>query len=583
MGDLLQNQYSSVFSNPNSETKKSPKIDITHQDILESIDFSPEDIVKAINEIGTYSTSGEKDIPAIVLKNCKETLAYPIWKMWKESLETGEIPPEFKYQIITPVHKKGSKAIPSNYRPISLTSHLIKIFERVLRIKIVAYLEENNILCPNQHGFRPGRSCLTQLLKHVDTILRNFLENNSTDSIYLDYAKAFDKVDHTLLLEKLYSYGIRGKIHAWLTSYLRNRIQTVVINGVKSYPATVQSGVPQGTVLGPVLFILYLNDLTKCIKHSYVSSFADDTRLLKEIQTTLDVDLLQTDLNESIRWSAENNMSLHTDKFEYLCHNTGSSKLLQELPFSSEFYKYTTDDGTCITPASMVCDLGINITPELLWSPHINIITNSARKVTSWALSVFKDRSATTMLLLYKSLIRSKVEYNCPLWDPTKVEDIVTLESIQRSFTSKIASVSELHYWERLEKLNLMSLQRRRERYSIIVIYKILHKIIPNDLNIAFVTSERRGIRVKIPSIQRDSKLKYITQYDASFPVRASKLWNRIPANLTTKSSMESFKSGLTRYLQSFPDHPPIQGLSSKNSLLDLNSNQRVCWASGLQ
>ena len=187
------------------------------------------------------------------------------------------------------------------------------------------------------------------------------------------------------------------------------------------------------------------------------------------------------------------------------------------------------------------------------------------------------------MLLLYKSLIRSKVEYNCPLWDPTKVEDIVTLESIQRSFTSKIASVSELHYWERLEKLNLMSLQRRRERYSIIVIYKILHKIIPNDLNIAFVTSERRGIRVKIPSIQRDSKLKYITQYDASFPVRASKLWNRIPANLTTKSSMESFKSGLTRYLQSFPDHPPIQGLSSKNSLLDLNSNQRVCWASGLQ
>ena len=421
-------------------------------------------------------------------------------------------------------------------------------------------------------------------MKHVDTILRNFLENNSTDSIYLDYAKAFDKVDHTLLLEKLYSYGIRGKIHAWLTSYLRNRIQTVVINGVKSYPATVQSGVPQGTVLGPVLFILYLNDLTKCIKHSYVSSFADDTRLLKEIQTTLDVDLLQTDLNESIRWSAENNMSLHTDKFEYLCHNTGSSKLLQELPFSSEFYKYTTDDGTCITPASMVCDLGINITPELLWSPHINIITNSARKVTSWALSVFKDRSATTMLLLYKSLIRSKVEYNCPLWDPTKVEDIVTLESIQRSFTSKIASVSELHYWERLEKLNLMSLQRRRERYSIIVIYKILHKIIPNDLNIAFVTSERRGIRVKIPSIQRDSKLKYITQYDASFPVRASKLWNRIPANLTTKSSMESFKSALTRYLQSFPDHPPIQGLSSKNSLLDLNSNRRVCWASsGLQ
>ena len=274
------------------------------------------------------------------------------------------------------------------------------------------------------------------------------LKKNDTDSIYLDYAKAFDKVDHILLLEKLHAYGIRGYLHAWLTSYLNNRIQTVAINGEKSYPATVKSGVPQGTVLGPVLFILYLNDLTKCVKHSIISSFADDTRLLKEIQNTHDVDLLQSDLNESVRWSTENNMCLHANKFEYINHTTGSSKLLQELPFSSQHFQYTTEDGTCITPTTIVRDLGINIVPDLQWSPHINIICDSARKMTAWILSIFQDRSITVMLHLYKCLIRSKVEYCCPLWDPTKVEDIETLEGTSKTTTTTtpLKSAQYLNY-----------------------------------------------------------------------------------------------------------------------------------------
>ena len=498
--------------------------------------------------------------------------------MWRESLDTGEIPPDLKFQLITPVHKKGSKALPSNYRPISLTSNLIKIFERVLRTKIVAYLERNKIICRNQHGFRRGRSCLTQLLYHVDLILLNFLNGNDTDSIYLDYAKAFDKVDHSLLLQKLHSYGIRGKLLTWLSNYLNNRSQVVAINGAKSYPASVMSGVPQGTVLGPVLFILYLNDLTRCIRHSVISSFADDTRLQKEIQCTDDVKLLQEDLDESVRWSEENNMALHINKFEYLCHSTGYSKLLQQLPFSSQFYQYTTKDGTNIEPTHIVRDLGINIVPDLQWTPHINIICDSARKMTSWILSVFADRSVTTMLTLFKSLIRSKVEYCCPLWDPTRVQDIETLEGVQRHYTSKISCVTDYHYYDRLKYLKLMSLQRRRERYSIITIFKILNEMIPNDIGLTFSTNERRGIRVNIPSINKEAKMKYTSQYDNSFRIRASKLWNSIPPEITRKTTMESFKPALTRFLQSFPDRPPIQGCASRNSILDYNRYERGCW-----
>lgn len=267
----------------------------------------------------------------------------------------------------------------------------------------MAFLEEENILCKNQHAFRKGKSCLTQLINHVDNILQNFLENKDTDSIYLDFAKAFDKVDHTLLLEKLHAYGIRGKLHAWFVSYLRNRNQTVVVNGKKSFPAPVISGVPQGTVLGPILFILYLNDMRTCVKHSIISSFADDTRIQKGIDHVEDKNLLQSDLNECIGWSEKNNMQMHVGKFELLMHSTGTSKLMQELPYSSQFNEYTTSDGTSIYPSPKVRDLGIDIVPDLQWSPHINTICDNARRLIAWSLSVFEDRSPDTMLQLYKS------------------------------------------------------------------------------------------------------------------------------------------------------------------------------------
>ena len=172
---------------------------------------------------------------------------------------------------------------------------------------------------------------------------------------------------------------------------------------------------------------------------------------------------------------------------------------------------------------------------------------------------------------LYKSLIRSRVEYCCPLWDPAKIEDIVTLEGVQRSFTSRIDSISHLHYYDRLKYLKMMSLQRRRERYSIIMMFKILHNMSPNDIGIEFTQSDRRGIRAKVPKITRDAKLKHRTQYDNSFAVRGPMLWNRIPAHITNKPSLDSFKFALTTWLYSLPDRPPIQGISSRNSILDFN------------
>ena len=570
MADMLQEQYASVFSDPEVNTDNHPS---EHPliSILEDIDFNCEDITSAIKEIGEFSACGDSDIPSVILKNCAEELSYPIWLIWKYSFDTGWISPAFKSQLITPVFKKGSKAKAANYRPISLTPHVIKIFGRVIRKTIVKHLEENQIICKNQHGFMKGRSCLTQLIVHIDTILKNFLEGNDTDSLYLDFAKAFDKVDHKILLNKLHACGIRGKLLEWLKSYLSNRHQTVVVNGAQSYPAEVKSGVPQGTVLGPILFLIYINDLSQCIKHSLVSHFADDTRILKAITCSNDVALLQEDLHETIAWSTKNKMVLNEDKFELICHTVSKTNPLKELPYTTQFYEYITADGTVISSSDSVRDLGANVCPTLTWSPHINIISDKGRQLIAWVLSVFSDRSEYTMMSLYKSLIRSRLEYLSPLWHPSKIEDIKMLEGVQRLFTSKIKGLSQYSYWERLEKLKLMSLQRRRERFIIINVWKIINGISPNDIHLQTVVSGRRGVRVKVPPLNRTATAHCQSLYDNSFGVVGPKLWNTIPTKLTHITNQTTFKTALSKYLAQIPDHPPIQGIASENSLLDMN------------
>ena len=411
----------------------------------EDLHFTQADIVKAIKEIDESSACGPDDIPAIVLKRCCNTISEPILYIWEQSFETAIIPQLYKEQIITPIHKKGSRAKPEEYRPVSLTSHVIKTFERVMRDIIVDFLERNVIIWANQHGFRKGRSCLTQLLHHVDDILNNFTLNQDTDSIYLDFAKAFDKVDHNLLLKKLQRYGFQGRLLNWIEAFLTGRQQRVVVNGKLSFLAWVLSGVPQGTVLGPILFLIFINDMNSCILHSILRSFADDTRIMRAIKTTEDSALLQEDLNRVIKWASDNNMLLHQDKFEVLNHSTGKNALLKQLPFTSELYCYQTTEGT-LYPQDSVKDLGVLITTDLRWTPHIRSIAKKATSMSAWVFSVFQNRSVEAMLTLYKTMVRSHLEYCCPLWNPSKIGDIQILETVQRSFTSRIHGFQHLDY-----------------------------------------------------------------------------------------------------------------------------------------
>ena len=521
------------------------------------------------------ASSTDHDIPAPILKECKKNISYPVFLIWKESFESELIPEDMKIQSISPIFKKGDKSDPGNYRPISLTSHLIKVFERVIRKKLVHHLESNNLLSDKQHGFRKGRSCLTHLLKHIDDIIKSLLNGNEHDVIYLDFAKAFDKVDHEILIHKLRQCGVQGKLLKWIEQFLTNRKQFVAINGFHSILALVLSGVPQGSVLGPILFLIYINDLQCILKGSTAGSFADDTRLSKQISSCKDVSVLQDDLNAVVEWATHNNMVLHENKFEYLAYRTASSKLLEELPFTAQWMQYNTPSGQDLTPASSVKDLGVHLSPDMKWSLQAHTAAQNANKMANWVLSVFSDRSKVVLLTLYKSIVRSRLEYSCPVWNPHSIQDIKKLESTQRAFTRHISGCQNLSYWDRLKKLGLMSLQRRRERYVLLHMWKTWQGAVPNDLDIQFYDHARLGTRCKIPSIMRNSTTLSRSIYDHSFAVLGPKLWNTIPKNIKTAPSFEAFKSKLTLHLMSnIPDLPPVPGYTTpnSNSILDWNA-----------
>ena len=532
MANILSEQYASVFSVPSGKNRPG-EIDNSIP-ILDDIAFTEKDIINAIDELRDNSASGPEGLAAILLKKCKESLAKPLYSLWRDCLDHGITPSKLKEAHVIPVHKGGSQSIPSNYRPIALTSHLIKIFEKVVRNNLVQFLEENNLFNKNQHGFRLGRSCLSQLLDYHDKIISSLEAGFNVDSVYLDFSKAFDKVDHQIVLAKLSLIGIRGKLLLWIESFLTSRMQHVMVNGVFSSQCPVVSGVPQGSVLGPLLFLVLLSDIDSNIVSSCLASFADDTRLWKGISGVNDASALQRDLEIVYQWAEDNNMSFNNLKFENL--RFGPDSTLKATT------NYTSPCGTIIDTKEHVRDLGVTMSSDGTFSEHIQKICLSARNMCSWILRTFSDRSSDLMLTTWKSLVLPILDYCSQLWCPLKKGDIQLIEDVQKAFTRKIPHKGQ-DYWERLRSLHLYSLERRRERYPIIYVWKMLEHIAPNlnsDSNqIKSYTSLRHGRRCVVPPISNAVSPQRRNLREGSFAVHGSRLFNVLPQHLRNMTNVE--------------------------------------------
>ena len=554
MSNLLQAQYKQAFSDPDSGTTDQPYPNTDNIPELNYIKISEEEVIKAIDSISVNSAPGPDKIPASLLKECKHEIAPALVKLWQESIDTGKIPSDLLKQTIIPIYKKDNRSLPSNYRPISLTSHLIKIFERIMRARIIEHLESNTLITEHQHGFRINRSTLTQLLHHIDSILQILEDNGNADILYLDLSKAFDKVNHKILLHKLSQMKIRGKINEWINTFLTTRTQYVVVNGQKSEPAHVVSGVPQGTVLGPALFIIYMNNVTEAVKSTIIKMFADDSKLISSIKNLEDRNKIKTDLAALIKWTQDNSMEFNKGKFQLL--QIGQNKDLK-LPYSH--------NDITIQNSEHVKDLGVYTSDNLSNKYQISEMTTNAANFASWLLRTFNTRYEEPMLLFLKTYIIPRLEYSSPVWNPHKITEIQQIEAVQRSFTAKIKGLEDLNYYERLQHLKLFSLQRRRERFIIIHAHKIYMQLAPNDVNLQFHEHQRLGTQCKrLPLKSKIASVK--TLRDNFFSHLAPKLYNLVPKIIKSAKNINSFKRKLDIFLMKIPDSPPISGYIRQNS-----------------
>ena len=305
--NTLNNQFASVFSDPDPEIKLESE-DNVETNSMPTIKVNKNGLLKLLTNINGHKATGPDDIPGQLLK----LLAYDILDVYtllfQASLVQGIIPNDWKRAKIMPLFKKGDKSKPENYRPVSLTSITCKLLEHIIHSNIMDHLEDHKILNSIQHGFSQKRSCESQLITAINDFSNCLNEKGQIDSILLDFSKAFDKVDHRGLLLKLERYGISGQFLKWMESFLFHRTQTVIVDGKESSELHVKSGVPQGTVLGPLLFLIYINDINDDLTPgTKLRLFADDSFLYRQMKSKTDSMILQKDLETLQKWEKMKN------------------------------------------------------------------------------------------------------------------------------------------------------------------------------------------------------------------------------------------------------------------------------------
>ena len=309
--ETLNDQFKSVFTVEN--TSFIPPLPIKNNPDIQQIKINKEGVLKLLSTVKINKATGPDLIPGRILKECCEAIAPILTKVFQKSLDSGMLPDDWCHALITPIYKKGGKPIPANYRPISLTSISCKILEHIIHRHIMDHIDRFDLLTDLQHGFRKSRSCESQLALTVDDLAKSLNSQGQLDLIIMDFSKAFDTVPHQRLLHKLHNMGIRGQLHSWINYFLTKRQQCVVLDGCRSSSAPVESGVPQGTVLGPLLFLVYINDLPTALK-SNIRLFADDCILYRQIKTDRDAIILQEDINKLCQWEKDWQMGFNTSK-----------------------------------------------------------------------------------------------------------------------------------------------------------------------------------------------------------------------------------------------------------------------------
>lgn len=325
-GEVICNMFSDCFysnfldsdetnSDNNHYSEGSQRSDTPLGDLvsdIHSVEISELEVLALLKKVDLTKSAGPDNIPPLFILKCAKSLTIPLSLLFRRSLDEGQVPAIWKSALITPIHKKGPRDCVENYRPISKLCTFAKILEKIIYKQLYATLKLS--FNERQHGFLRGRSTTTNLVYCSDYLAECMSRRNQVDVIYTDYSKCFDRLDHTILRKKLLAVGISGNLYRWFSSYVANRCQTVVLNGYTSRPAFVPSGIPQGSLLGPLLFNIFINDVSSCFSYSSVLLLADDMKILSEIRTEEDAECLQHDLNIFQTYCITNRLDLNVSR-----------------------------------------------------------------------------------------------------------------------------------------------------------------------------------------------------------------------------------------------------------------------------
>lgn len=474
-GQDIVNLFGKFFSN----VYKKPLLIIPDTHTIESpfcinhFDITLEDVFYELDNLKLNLSTGPDNLSVIFLYECRFILAPHIHFLFNQSLNSGIFPTLWKTVFISPIFKKGERSSVDNYRPISKISILPKIFSKIINKKMSLII--NSFLNDTQHGFRKGHSTITNLAIFKHNIIDSFSAKSQLDTVFTDFEKAFDSVDHYLLIHKLKKFGFCDPLLTWLTSFLTNRIQLVKLNQFVSEPIHVLSGVPQGDHLSPTLFLLFINDINTIIKYSNILLFADDAKIFKKIDSVHDCIKLQDDLNNLYDWCYLNGLSLNINKCKILSFNIRKSRVYFDYKFGN----------VSIELVESFTDLGTTFDSKLCFNEHIDKITNKAfqnlgfitRTCTNFNnLNAFKN--------IYFAFVRSQLEYASLIWSSNNIGVTHNLEAVQNrflrflAFKFKVERPRHSDYNGVLSYFNIQSLTTRRSNLHCSFLMKLLNNLI---------------------------------------------------------------------------------------------------------
>jgi len=500
---------------------------------LNSVDFSKGAVLKVLKKLKTKSAPGPDKLPSVLYKNLSFSLAEPLSLLFTSCQSVGKIPDEWRLAIVTPLYKGGISSAVTNYRPVSLTCVACKIMERIMASEMLSYLRAYDVISKQQHGFLSRRCTESNLLECLNDWTLALHNRKSVIALYVDFAKAFDSVSHNKLCHKLLSYGIDGSLFSLLENFLADRSQCTRVGNSYSTKISLRSGVIQGSCLGPLLFILYTNDIVQLFDGLCICKlYADDLKLYSTVESPTDLQSMQDALNRLLKWSDTWQLGIAYKK----CSALPVGCLSLNCAFSC--------GSNTVANASCVRDLGVLIDSNLSFVEHINHVVAKAHARSCLIHKCFLSRDTSTLVRAFITYVRPLLEYCSCVWSPHFKNSIYKVESVQRNFTKRLRGLSNLSYSDRLAALNLPSLELRRLRIDLIWCYKILFGVVDMPVDDFFELSlvkHTRGHSFKL--FKRRSNTCARSSF---FSERVVNAWNSLPRD-TNFNSVAGFKRSVAK------------------------------------